>query len=74
MTHQESGIFSYRPGSSILRVLVALLISVMPANLVCAQAIGKITLDDVVSVPWLGNPVLSPDGKQLVLIRRDKSI
>lgn len=42
---------------------------VIGATQVRAQETGRITLEDVISVPWIGNPVLSPDGKQFALVR-----
>lgn len=30
---------------------------------------ARLTLEDLVSVPTTGNPVLSPDGKQFALVR-----
>jgi Tol biopolymer transport system component len=69
MLGRGAALFSYRSSFRRLGILLALLISLLSATTeVCAQG-GRITLEDVVSVPGIGTPVLSPDGKQFALIR-----
>jgi dipeptidyl aminopeptidase/acylaminoacyl peptidase len=69
MLRRDAALVSYRSSFRCLGILLALLISLLSATTeVCAQA-GRITLEDVVSVPGIGTPVLSPDGKQFALVR-----
>jgi dipeptidyl aminopeptidase/acylaminoacyl peptidase len=69
MLRRGGDLFSYRSSFRCLGILLALVIALLSATTeVCAQA-GRITLEDVVSAPWIGTPVLSPDGKQFALIR-----
>jgi dipeptidyl aminopeptidase/acylaminoacyl peptidase len=69
MLRRGADLFSCWSSFRCLSILVALLISQLSATVkVCAQA-GRITLEDVVSVPGIGTPVLSPDGKQFALVR-----
>src|ERR1700683_4171379 len=69
MRHEDDDIFFSRFSSCSLWILFALLTCALPASEARAQEAGRITLEDIVSVPWIGTPVLSPDGKQFALVR-----
>ncbi|HXW89728.1 MAG TPA: S9 family peptidase [Terriglobales bacterium] len=69
MRHEDDDIFFSRFSSCSLWILFALLMCVLAAREARAQETGRITLEDIVSVPWMGTPVLSPDGKQFALVR-----
>jgi dipeptidyl aminopeptidase/acylaminoacyl peptidase len=69
MRHADDGISFSRFSSSSRWILFALLICALPAREARAQEASRITLEDVVSVPWIDTPVLSPDGKQFALVR-----
>ena len=68
MTDRDNSICPHRLGSCFW-ILFALLVSALSATQVRAQGAGRITLEDVVSVPWISTPLLSPDGKQFALVR-----
>jgi len=57
-----------RPVFQRLAVLAVMLTAALSSGQV-AEKSGRIRVEDLVALPSLGNPVLSPDGKQFALVR-----